>query len=102
MTTPQGGPTLLQTAVPAGRISAADLTDPSARAAVYATRGRGDGTRRAYRAAWSPFHPVGRKTRWAAIPTPSPALGYLRPAELWTKNVSARVFATAGPALEDV
>jgi len=30
------------------------------------------------------------------------ALGYLRPAELWTNNVSARVFAAAGPALEDV
>jgi integrase len=31
------------------------------------------------------------------------ALGYLRPAELWTNNVSARVFAAAGPAAaEDV
>jgi integrase len=30
------------------------------------------------------------------------ALGYLRPAELWTNNVSARVFAAAGSALEDV
>ena len=30
------------------------------------------------------------------------ALGYLRPAELWTNNVSARVFAAAGPAQEDV
>ena len=29
------------------------------------------------------------------------ALGYLRPAELWTNNVSARVFAAAGPAQED-
>jgi hypothetical protein len=26
------------------------------------------------------------------------ALGYLRPAELWTNNVSARVFAATGPA----
>ena len=42
-------------AVPAGAISAVDLADLSRRAAVYATRARGEGTRRAYRAAWSLF-----------------------------------------------
>ena len=41
--------------VPAGTISAEDLADLSRRAAVYATRARGEGTRRAYRAAWSVF-----------------------------------------------
>jgi integrase len=42
-------------AVPRGQISAAALEDLSQRAAVYATRARGDGTRRAYRTAWSGF-----------------------------------------------
>jgi hypothetical protein len=57
------GPQVLETsllgplAVPAGAISAVDLADLSRRAAVYATRARarGNGTRRAYRAAWSVF-----------------------------------------------
>jgi hypothetical protein len=37
----------------AGR--AAGIADLSSRAAVYATRARGDGTRRAYRAAWHQY-----------------------------------------------
>jgi integrase len=41
--------------VPDGAARAAELEDLSARAAVYATRARGDGTRRAYRAAWGAF-----------------------------------------------
>jgi hypothetical protein len=46
--------------VPAGRIGAEDLPTLSQRAALYATRARGEGTRRAYRAAWSGF------ARWCA------------------------------------
>src|SRR3954452_284409 len=42
-------------AVPAGAISAEDLAALSRRAAVYAPRARGDGTRRAYRSAWAGF-----------------------------------------------
>ena len=55
------GPQVLETsllgplAVPAGPSSVVDLADLSRRAAVYATSARGDGTRRAYRAAWSVF-----------------------------------------------
>jgi|SRR5208283_1907251 len=41
--------------VPAGADRACELEALSARAAVYATRARGDGTRRAYRAAWGSF-----------------------------------------------
>ena len=47
-------------AVPQGCISATAREDLSQRAAVYATRARGDGTRRAYRTAWSGF------SRWCA------------------------------------
>ena len=41
--------------VPDGADRAAELEDLSRRAAVYATRARGDGTRRAYRSAWRQF-----------------------------------------------
>jgi site-specific recombinase XerD len=56
-----GGPFTLETdllgplVVPAGADRVAELEDLAARAAVYATRARGDGTRRAYRAAWGAF-----------------------------------------------
>ena len=42
-------------AVPNGAARAAELEDLSRRAAIYATRARGDGTRRVYRAAWRQF-----------------------------------------------
>ena len=54
-------PLTLQTAlfgpltVPDGAARAAEIEELSRRAAVYATRARGDGTRRAYRAAWRQF-----------------------------------------------
>ena len=41
--------------VPGGAARAAELQALSARAAVYATRARGEGTRRAYRSAWGAF-----------------------------------------------
>ena len=55
------GPFILETAllgplpVPDGAARAADLADLARRAAVYATRARGDGTRRAYRSAWQQY-----------------------------------------------
>jgi len=55
------GSLVLQTAlfgplrVPDGASRAAELEELSRRAAVYATRARGDGTRRAYRSAWRQF-----------------------------------------------
>ena len=51
-------PLILQTtlfgplSVPDGAALAAELEELSRRAAVYATRARGDGTRRTYRSAW--------------------------------------------------
>ena len=42
-------------AVPNGAARAAEIEELSRRAAVYATRARGDGTRRVYRAAWRQF-----------------------------------------------
>ena len=56
-----GGALTLQTtlfgplSVPNGAARAAEIEELSRRAAVYATRARGDGTRRAYRAAWRQF-----------------------------------------------
>ena len=56
-----GDPVVLQTellgplTVPAGIAAGAELEDLSRRAALYATRARGEGTRRAYRAAWRHF-----------------------------------------------
>jgi site-specific recombinase XerD len=41
--------------VPDGAARAAEIEELSHRAAVYATRARGDGTRRAYRSAWRSF-----------------------------------------------
>src|SRR4051812_47485010 len=41
--------------VPDGAARAAELEELSRRAAVYATRARGDGTRRAYRSAWRQY-----------------------------------------------
>src|SRR6478752_9419829 len=41
--------------VPASAAHAAELEELSRRAAVYATRARGDGTRRAYRSAWRQY-----------------------------------------------
>ena len=41
--------------VPAGIVPHGELEELSRRAALYATRARGDGTRRAYRAAWRHF-----------------------------------------------
>jgi site-specific recombinase XerD len=55
------GPFILETTllgplpVPDGAARAADLADLARRAAVYATRARGDGTRRAYRSAWQQY-----------------------------------------------
>ena len=55
------GPLILQTSlfgplsVPDGAGRAAELEELSRRAAIYATRARGDGTRRAYRSAWRSF-----------------------------------------------
>jgi site-specific recombinase XerD len=64
-------PLTLQTAllgslsVPDGVDRAAELQELSDRAALYATRARGDGTRRAYRSAWRRFeawcHSLGRQ-----------------------------------------
>ena len=57
----RGGTLTLQTTlfgpltVPDGAARAAELEELSRRAAVYATRARGDGTRRAYRSAWRQF-----------------------------------------------
>src|SRR5580698_4077278 len=56
-----GGALTLQTtlfgplSVPNGAARAAEIEELSRRAAVYATRAKGDGTRRAYRAAWRQF-----------------------------------------------
>ncbi len=51
--------------VPDGAGRAAELEELSRRAAIYATRARGDGTRRAYRSAWRSFeawcHSLGRE-----------------------------------------
>jgi site-specific recombinase XerC len=65
------GPLILQTSllgaltVPDGASRAADIEDLSRRAALYATRAKGDGTRRAYRAAWRQYeawcHGLGRE-----------------------------------------
>ena len=41
--------------VPDGAARAAELDELSRRAAIYATRARGDGTRRAYRSAWQQY-----------------------------------------------
>ncbi|MBI0538222.1 hypothetical protein D9599_21900, partial [Roseomonas sp. KE2513] len=41
--------------VPDGAARATELRELSARAAVYATRARGEGIRRAYRSAWGGF-----------------------------------------------
>ncbi|WP_338929193.1 hypothetical protein WDZ11_22080 (plasmid) [Roseomonas mucosa] len=41
--------------VPGGASRAAELQELAAQAAVYATRARGPGTRRAYRSAWSGY-----------------------------------------------
>jgi hypothetical protein len=41
--------------VPDGAARATELEELSRRAAVYATRARGDGTRRAYRSAWQQY-----------------------------------------------
>lgn len=55
------GPLTLQTTllgpltVPDGADRAAEIEELSRRAAIYATRARGDGTRRAYRSAWRSF-----------------------------------------------
>src|SRR5690242_16286104 len=55
------GPLTLQTdllgplTLPDGAARAAELAELSRRAALYATRARGDGTRRAYRAAWRQY-----------------------------------------------
>jgi site-specific recombinase XerD len=57
----QPGSLILQTSllgpltVPDGAARAAELEELSRRAAVYATRARGDGTRRAYRSAWRQY-----------------------------------------------
>ena len=57
----QAGSLILQTTlfgpltVPDGAARAAELEELSRRAAVYATRARGDGTRRAYRSAWRQY-----------------------------------------------
>jgi site-specific recombinase XerD len=56
-----GGSLILQTSlfgpltVPDGARRAAELADLAHRAAVYATRAKGDGTRRTYRSAWRGF-----------------------------------------------
>jgi len=51
--------------IPHGAGRAAELEELSARATQYATRARGDGTRRAYRSAWQGFaawcHSLGRE-----------------------------------------
>jgi site-specific recombinase XerD len=67
----QPGALILQTSllgpltVPDGAARAAELEELSRRAAVYATRARGDGTRRAYRSAWRQYeawcHSLGRE-----------------------------------------
>ena len=55
------GPFTLETtllgplALPAGAASGPELDELSRRAALYATRARGDGTRRAYRSAWAQY-----------------------------------------------
>lgn len=49
--------------VPDGAARAAELQELSARAAVYATRARGEGTRRAYRSAWQGYG------AWCAAPS---------------------------------
>jgi site-specific recombinase XerD len=55
------GPFTLETAllgplpVPAGAARVVELDELSRRAAVYATRARGEGTRRAYRSAWAQY-----------------------------------------------
>jgi site-specific recombinase XerD len=68
---PPPGSLVLQTTllgpltVPDGAAHAAELEELSRRAAVYATRARGIGTRRAYRSAWRSFeawcHSLGRE-----------------------------------------
>jgi len=65
------GPLTLETSLlgpltlPDGAARAAELAELSRRAALYATRARGDGTRRAYRAAWRQYdvwcHALGRQ-----------------------------------------
>ena len=58
---PPDGPLTLQTdllgplTLPDGAARAAELAELSRRAALYATRARGDGTRRAYRTAWRQY-----------------------------------------------
>lgn len=55
------GPLTLETtllgplSVPDGAARAAEIEELSRRAAIYATRAKGDGTRRAYRAAWRQY-----------------------------------------------
>jgi len=55
------GPLILETTllgpliVPDGAARAAEIEELSRRAAMYATRAKGDGTRRAYRSAWGQF-----------------------------------------------
>jgi len=58
---PPDGPLILQTdllgplTLPDGAARAAELAELSRRAALYATRARGNGTRRAYRTAWRQY-----------------------------------------------
>ena len=59
--TSDDGPFTLETAllgplpVPDGAAHAAEIDELSRRATIYATRARGDGTRRAYRSAWHQY-----------------------------------------------
>jgi len=80
------GPLILQTTllgpltVPDGAARAAEIEELSRRAAMYATRAKGDGTRRAYRSAsWRPGAPESAANHSPLIPTPSPCTWYAVP-----------------------
>jgi hypothetical protein len=99
--------------VPDGAGRAAELEELSRRAAVYATRARGDGTRRAYRSAWRQFEAwcasLGREPLAAdpdtlamyvvrcadqgyAVSSIRMYLAAIRTADLWRNNVTEKVF----------
>jgi len=78
-------------AVPYGAARAAELQALAARAAIYATRARGDGTRRVYRSAWHGYEawcrsldrePLGGRPELIAMYATHRALARLRAARI--------------------
>ena len=88
--------------VPDGAARAAELEELSRRAAVYATRARGDGTRRAYRSAWRSTRPgaaASAANRSPPIPTPSPCTSSAAPIRASPSARSACISPRSAPPI---